>query len=300
MVHLQAATGTRPAPADAAALAAAAGLQPVGRRPALGTYLRRVWESRYFLRKLSYLRYRANNTDELLGAGWNLLRPLLQAGVYSLIFGVILGVAPSAGGLARKITFITAGVFVFSYTSQCITGGARSVTSNLNLIRALPFPRAVLPISSVLVDALATIPAYIALCFIGLSVNEPSIAWLALVPMMVLQTFFNVGAVFVVSRITVHLRDFAQFLPFLTRIWFYISGVFYALDRTASIRDHPTVLHLLQLNPPHVFMTMARDAVLDGRFSAMHQWVLGTAWAIGLFVVGFLFFWHAEEKYGRD
>ncbi|MFL6139011.1 MAG: ABC transporter permease [Frankiaceae bacterium] len=299
MVDLQATTEP-PRASGAAATAAAVGLQPVGRRPALRAYLERVWASRYFLRKLSYLRYRASNTDELLGAGWNLLRPLLQAGVYTLIFGIILGVAPSAGGLGQKIVFITAGVFVFNYTSQCITGGARSVTSNLNLIRALPFPRAVLPMSAVVVDALATVPAYIALCFIGLAAHPPSIAWLALVPMLVLQTLFNVGAVFVVSRITVHLLDFAQFLPFLTRIWFYLSGVFYELNRTATIRHHPAILHLLQLNPPHVYITIARDAVIDGRFASLHWWLLGTGWAIGLCLLGFLFFWHAEETYGRD
>ena len=299
MVDLRAATAPIPASA-AATTAAAAGLLPVGRRPTLAAYLQRVWDSRYFLRKLSYLRYRASNTDELLGAGWNLLRPLLQAGVYSLIFGIILGVAPSAGGLGHKIVFITAGVFIFNYTSQCVTGGARSVTSNLNLIRALPFPRAVLPMTAVVVDGLATIPAYIALCFIGLAAHGPSVAWLALAPMFVLQTLFNVGAVLVVSRITVHLLDFAQFLPFLTRIWFYLSGVFYALDRTKTIRDHPAVLHTLQLNPPHVFITIARDAVLDGRFSSWHWWWLGSSWAIGLCVLGFLFFWHAEERYGRD
>lgn len=300
MVEVQTATGAAAPPGDAERRAAEASLQPVGRRPALSLYLRRVWASRYFLRKLSYLRYRASNTDELLGAGWNVLRPLLQAGVYSLIFGVILGVAPKAGGISHKVVFITAGVFVFSYTSSCITGGARSVTGNLNLIRALPFPRAVLPMSSVIVDALSTVPAYIALCFVGLVVHAPSAAWLALIPMMALQTLFNIGMVFIVARITVHLRDFAQLLPFLTRIWFYLSGVFYALDATRTIRDHPAVLHLLKLNPPHAFMSIARDAVMQGHFGTTSDWLISTYWAVGALVVGFLFFWHAEEIYGRD
>ena len=144
-----------------------------------------------------------------------------------------------------------------------------------------------------------TAPAYVALCFIGLVVHPPSAAWAVLAPMMLLQTLFNLGMVFVVSRVTVHLRDFAQLLPFLTRIWFYLSGVFYAIDGTRTIQDHPALLKVLQINPPHVYITMARDAVMEGRWASSGQWLLGLAWALGLAVLGFLFFWHAEEVYGR-
>lgn len=294
-------TATAPSrPVETAAYAAAHGLQPVGRRPALGVYIRRVWDSRFFLRKLSYLRYRAQNDEDFLGAGWNLLRPLLSAAVYSLIFGLILHIGAKFGGPKHRIVFITCGVFVFNYTSSSIQASARSVVSNLNLVRALPFPRAVLPVSAALVDTLSTMPSYLALCFIGLIVHAPSWAWLAMAPMMAIQLIFNIGIGFFVARFTVHMRDFAQFLPFITRVWFYLSGVLYTLDGTATIRKHPTLRHVLELNPPHIFISIARNAVMVGKWEPLHEWVTAMEWSVGLCVLGFLYFWHAEEVYGRD
>jgi teichoic acid transport system permease protein len=158
----------------------------------------------------------------------------------------------------------------------------------------------VLPVTTVVVDALETLPAYAALCFIGLIVHAPSWAWLALAPMLVVQTLFNVGVAFAVARITVHFRDFAQFLPFVLRVWFYLSGVLYTLDGTRTIREHATLRHILEINPPHIFITIARDGVMEGRFTPLGQWMTGLEWAIGALVVGFVYFWHAEEVYGRD
>jgi teichoic acid transport system permease protein len=191
-------------------------------------------------------------------------------------------------------------VFVFNDTTSSIQAAAKSVVSNMNLVRALPFPRAVLPVSSVVVDTLSTFPSYIMLCFIGLIVHAPSWAWLAMAPMMVVQLFFNIGVGFFVARFTVHMRDFAQFLPFILRVWFYLSGVLYTLDGTKTIKDHPMLRHVLELNPPHIFISIARNSVMVGRWEPLHAWITAVEWAVGLCVVGFLYFWRAEEIYGRD
>jgi teichoic acid transport system permease protein len=30
------------------------------------------------------------------------------------------------------------------------------------------------------------------------------------------------------------------------------------------------------------------------------MWLMGGAWGVGLMLLGFLFFWRAEERYGRE
>jgi len=45
------------------------------------------------------------------------------------------------------------------------------------------------------------------------------------------MTLFNIGVACLAARLTIHLRDIAQLIPFITRIIFYMSGIFFLVDR---------------------------------------------------------------------
>ncbi|GAA2071659.1 hypothetical protein GCM10009821_06960 [Aeromicrobium halocynthiae] len=70
--------------------ATAAGLQRVGARPTLGRYLLEVWRRRAFVMTLARFRTQAENDRDRPGIAWVVLRPLLDAGIYGLIFGWVL------------------------------------------------------------------------------------------------------------------------------------------------------------------------------------------------------------------
>lgn len=133
----------------AAAKAAEYGLVQFGGRPPLGAYIKELWNRRHFAFELAKSRFRAQNEANRLGMGWVVLNPLIQACVYGLIFGVLLsgttGTKPE-----NYIAFLVIGVFSFSFFSGCFTDGAKSIVSNRGLVRTLHFPRAVLPIATVL------------------------------------------------------------------------------------------------------------------------------------------------------
>ena len=38
----------------------------------------------------------------------------------------------------------------------------------------------------------------------------------------------------------------------------------------------------------------------DPPYATTQTWVIGAVWGVALAVVGFVFFWHAEERYGRE
>lgn len=271
------------------------GLHRSASRPPLRVYLAKVWSRRHFTYTLARMRLQARNHEDTLGAFWNVLRPLLSAGVYFFVFGLLLR---TAGGVHNKVGFICIGVFFFTFTSQCLTNGARAVTGSLGLVRALHFPRAVLPMATVLFEALSMISVVATLLAILLVTGErPSLAWLIIVPLLVVQTVFNTGLAFVAARITTHFRDFAQLLPFGTRIWFYLSGVFYDLDR---FKKHPGVVKVLETNPAYDYVHIAREALLYDRMAAPKYWVLAGAWAVAFCLIGLVFFWKAEERYGRE
>jgi teichoic acid transport system permease protein len=277
-------------------------LRHLGGRPALTVYLRLLWRRRHFALELARSRFRAENEATRLGAGWIVLRPMINAAVYGFVFVLLL---PSSTRPQNFLPFLVIGVFVFQYFSACFSDGAKSIIANMGLVTTLRFPRAVLPISIVLqqIFGLLWMVAMMVLLVL-LSGEPPRVTWPLIVPALFLMTLFNLGIAFIAARMTIHLRDVTQLIPFITRIIFYLSGIFFRVGNIAE--GHPVVQVLLAINPVHVYITLVRVALLGpediiaGSWDPVQAWLLGAAWGVGFLVVGFLYFWWAEDRYGRD
>lgn len=265
----------------------------VGGRPGLGSYLKGLWERREFAVSLPLATLRSRTEESALGSFWHLLNPLLLALAYFLVFGLVLD---TSRGTDNFITFLIVGVFVFTYTSKSVSSGAKSLTANVGLLRAIRFPRALLPLSSTLVEAGTLLPAIPIALVVALSTGEPvTPAWLLMLPALGLQSLFNLGLALAVARLAAQVRDVQQVLPFVLRLWLYFSGVFYAFDQ--FVRNEP-VRRVLEINPTHVYMRLVRDVLITGQSSPVEVWLLACAWAAVALIGGFIFFWRAEERYG--
>jgi teichoic acid transport system permease protein len=279
------------------ALAEATGLDRVGRPAPLGEYAREVWRRRYFAFTLAWSRYRARNTQDRLGALWNVLRPLLQAGVYAAVFGLLL--RGSTAKPPNYVEFVTAGVFSFTFLSSTLTQGSKSIVGDLGLVRTLRFPRAVLPLAAALQQFYAFVPAVGVLAILLLALgNRPRPEWLLLPVAVVLMAIFGVGTAMICARVTTLVRDFSHLLPFVIRILFYVSGVIIDVRRI-KIPSHPFLEDVLQYNPFHVYIELVRQSLLSTHEVHGLYWQWGAIWAVGALLIGFVFFWRGEESYGR-
>ena len=59
----------------------------------------------------------------------------------------------------------------------------------------------------------------------------PHWEWLLLIPLIALFTVFNTGLTLITARLTVHFRDLTQLLPFISRFFFYTSGIFFSVEQ---------------------------------------------------------------------
>jgi teichoic acid transport system permease protein len=55
---------------------------------------------------------------------------------------------------------------------------------------------------------------------------------------------------------------------------------------------------VLEVNPGAVYVEVVRAALIEGP-RGHHLWWLAAGWAVLVLVTGYLFFWQAEEQYGR-
>jgi teichoic acid transport system permease protein len=102
----------------------------------------------------------------------------------------------------------------------------------------------------------------------------------------------------IMARIGAQVQDINKVLPFAVRILFYTSGIFFSMDHL--LRAHPQILAVLHYNPIYDYIELARGLLIEGYEATPFLWLTSTGWAIVTLVVGVLFFWKAEERYGRE
>jgi teichoic acid transport system permease protein len=313
-------------------LAARYGLKPSAARPPVLRYLADLWQRRYFIVGFATARNVAMYTDARLGQIWQVLTPLLNAAVYYLIFGVILD---TKRGVPNFIAFLVAGVFIFNFTQRSFIIASRVINDSLPLIRALYFPRAALPLGYVLIELQQLLASMLILITIVLATGEPlTWYWLLVIPVLLLQAIFNVGAGLILARVGAGVGDVSQLLPFIVRTWMYTSGVMFSIQTLKNLAGHHTIALILQMNPAAVYITLVRNALLTSQrlsipgaapynkglcqlyyqspathlydsahcrplVSSTDLWLYGVGWAVLAIIVGFFYFWRAEARYGR-
>ncbi|WP_164742751.1 ABC transporter permease [Brevibacterium linens] len=273
------------------------GLVPVGRRTSLRSYLAALWSRRHFILAESRAKVSGSTRQNLLGYGWLFINPLLSVLAFWFIFGFILGTQKSVDNF---IGYLVIGVFFFQYTSRSVTGGTGSIRAGASMIKGFQFPRAALPISTVVRNFLDFIPS-VAVMIVLLVVIPPAevLTWrvVLVIPVIGLQTIFNVGIACMLARIGHKIPDIVNLMSIISRFWLYGSGVFFVIDDKLS--SHPELLTVMRINPMYSYLELTRNSLLYGVDSPWWMWVSAIAWAFGILIIGFLYFWRGEENYGR-
>lgn len=292
--------------AESEALAERAGLDEMGVRPPLGRYIKQVWERRSFIWNLSASRAYSRNQGSYLGQAWAILRPVLDAAVYVIIFGFLFH--SSAPGIDNRAAFITIGTFTYSLFQTSVMSGLNSVPTNLQLIRSHKFPRAVVPLATVMTETVLFAPILVAMMAVvlvtgvlpGMGVVVPTWSWLTLPFAAVLLAVFSAGVAMFFARLGARAPDIANAMPFILTLGRYASGAMFLIS--AMVPDELWLKPLLLHQPVAIYLELFRAAFGNEPLIPMTTglWLEATAWAVGVFAIGFLYFWRAEETYGRD
>jgi len=279
-------------PAWTAEQARQAGLIELSRRPPFPVYLRQLWARREFAMLVPLGDLRQRNMDTVLGSLWHLLNPLFQSAIYYLLFGIIL---QQRGGVDNYPAWLIIGLFCFGFTSKSIGSSARVIVNKVHMLRSLNFPAGILPISVNISELLAFGPAVLILFLVVIATGvTPTAMWLLFLPLALLQFFFNLGLSFVVARLTVHFRDVDQLLGHVLQMWLYFSGVMFPI----SIAPEGWLQVVLTVNPPHAFIAVARELLLDGTVD-MLSLLLALGWTVISLALGATYFYRHEGRYSN-
>jgi teichoic acid transport system permease protein len=257
--------------------------------PPLLPYVRELWRRREFAFEMSRTDLRAMHYNTVFGQLWLLINPLLLAGVYFVLVDILRGGTRGTEFFAH----LMAGLFAYYFVSDAVRKAVKSVTSGGRLILNTAFPRALLPLSSVITAVKRFLPCiviYLPVHFIaGLPVG-PELLWV--IPLALLLMILAAGVTMLVAAAQVYFRDLKNILPYALRVWLYASPVLYYADEVPDRYDF-----LLAVNPLGGLLTAWSDVINRGHAPDASSLILGCAWALALFVAGALFFISREREF---
>lgn len=199
---------------------------------------------------------RGRYKHSFLGVLWSFLNPLLQLAVYAFIFPLIL-----KNNQPNYVVFLCVALIPWTFFTMTITQSAACMIVNGNIIKKVYFPREILPISVVTSATINfLISTFIILGFVifygmGLTwciVYYPLILFIQYILLLALS--------FIISSITVYLRDLEHLIGVALQVLFYATPIVYSGETIPE-----TFRWILKINPMAYIITAYRDIFYNQR-----------------------------------
>lgn len=225
---------------------------------------------------------------------WGVVHPLVQLGIWYYIFVKCLKQKMPAGSVTDSyLMFLFCGFLPWMLFQETVTRSATSMVENANLITKTVFPSEVLPVSvflSSLIHHLIGLTLAIGSVLLIEGHISPKVLLLPLY--MVFVGLLGVGVAWIVSSLHVYLRDTVQFLSVAMTLWFWITPIM-IFESQIPAPFKPIVTW----NPLSWIVRAYRERLLSPAWPHWQELAVLSAYSIGVFVVGGLFFRHLKRGF---
>jgi lipopolysaccharide transport system permease protein len=215
-----------------------------------------------------------------LGWLWSVINPLANIAIYTVVFGVLLGVKPEPGdpsGLDIYGFFLVCGLLPWTFLANGLNGAAVSIVGNEGLVKKVYFPRSVLPTASSLAWLASFGVEMIVLGIVLLFAGNFVLPWIPVViVLMILETGFVLGLGMLLAAANAYFRDVQHFLGIVLNVWFYCTPILFDPDTIEAFdREFMGIKWrtLLELNPMTQFVHAYRNVLYDLRWPTAGNWI---------------------------
>jgi lipopolysaccharide transport system permease protein len=186
-----------------------------------------IWKHRSILLRTTYGEIRNAYAGSLLGSSWVLIGQILMLAIYAVTYVVILRIRPADMTVYEYILYVFCGLTSFLPFAASLSAGTLSLVSNRAVLLNTIFPAELIPFRSVLVASI-TMPVGTLILFAS-DYFLSEFTWTSLlVPVvMLLQTLFIAGIVWVFSLAALVFRDIQHMIYYITMMLMIISPIAY-------------------------------------------------------------------------
>jgi lipopolysaccharide transport system permease protein len=249
-----------------------------------------LWDYRELLFILAIRDVKVRYKQASIGVLWAILQPLAQMAIFTVIFHRLAGLHGDSA--VPYPVFCFAGLTVWGLFANGLSLASESLLNSSNLVTKVYFPRAIMPLATILTATVDSSIAGVLLIILMIVMHVPlHFSMLLALPIGAIAALCAASLGLWTSAINLQFRDVRHALPFFIQLLVYTSPVFYSSSLVPARYQG-----LLVLNP--------MVAVLDGFRAALFNTEIPygrlglsllTALIIGL--LGFVRFRHLEQTF---
>ena len=194
--------------------------------------------------------------NSVLGILWAVLSPLGTVAILHLLFTRIVPL-----GIAHYASFVYAGLLPWTWFQSGLYTAAGTLLDHRDLVRKPFFPRPLLPAVVTVSNFLLYLLAFpVLLALLALEEVWPGPVLLLLPAVWLVLAVFTLACATLVAALGALIRDVQHLLGVVLVLWFYLTPIFYDIDRIESSQAR-----WLLLNPMAVLVQAHRAIAFEGR-----------------------------------
>lgn len=262
--------------------------------------LKELYAYRQMIASLVKKDLRGRYKGSVLGFLWTFINPLLQLGVYTLVFSFVL-----KSDINPYPLFLFVALIPWIFFSSSVTGGSSSVLASKDMVKKIYFPREIMPIANVtssFVNMLLCFVVIFAVFLIsGWGFNFVALLFLPLI--MIVEYILCLGIALLASALTVYFRDLEYILGIIMMAWMYATPVMYpssrVLNQLAGTR-YEQFANLWYLNPMTPMIDAYRDILFYKQVPKMNTLLLALGLGLFFVVVGYVVFRKLQRGFAEE
>jgi lipopolysaccharide transport system permease protein len=234
--------------------------------------------------------FRVRYRNMSLGILWSLANPLIMMLVLTFVFK---NVFPNSS-VRNYPAFALIGLISYNFFSLAWSSSTTSLSYNAGLVKRVRMMREIIPIASVLAQSIHfLIQIALVLIFVVALGMHPTIEWLSIIPILIVELVFVSGLALLCSAFDVYLRDTRYLVDSAVTVMFWLTPVFYPVE-FIPVRFRTAY----ELNPIAAVIVCLRQVLLDATMPSLHTLGMGGIVAGGLFLIGLFVFGRLKGNFG--
>ena len=247
--------------------------------------IKELWHYREMIISLVKRDLKGRYKGSAMGFLWTMINPLLQLAVYTFVFSVIM---PS--GVERFYLFLFVALVPWLFFSTCLSTGTTVIFAQQEMVKILPIS---FTISQFVNMLLSFVVIFIVLIFSGIKFNFKALACLPII--MLIQFILCLGITFVVSALTVYLRDLEYILSIISMAWMYLTPILYPIENVPE-----AYRGICYINPMTSIIVAYRDILYSSKVPEMGTLVIAVFMGILLLAIGLVSFEHLQRHFAEE
>ena len=242
----------------------------------------------YLVRLWTRCSIQARYSQKVLGIGWVMLFPLMEALVLGFAFSVLMGRGQVAG--KPFVIFLLSGIVLFNLFSRVVQHSTVSLLSSSGIISQIYFPREIILLVLMGEELVNFIFTFITLLIVNaFSSTFPNLQYLLLVLPIIIMMAIAFGTALFASFGNIVFQDLQQLVALVMRLLFYVTVLF-----SLRVATPETAIFGL-INPLTALVEFFRSILLYEQTPQFVVLVWPALLAVALVYSGYIFFTHNED-----